>query len=123
METDRPDDFSRHHKYTGLPSLQCHSKTKAARWLCEFVYLPQRPGLKLVSSTAMDLKFIKHICREEDNLLTKEQPQPPMKNLLLGHLEIADECRTVFPKSAHVHLWPDYIREKCNLPEIYYVDW
>ncbi|KAK5942132.1 hypothetical protein PMZ80_006086 [Knufia obscura] len=50
-------------------------------------------------------------------------PQPPMTNLLLGHLEIADECRRVFPKGIHSHAWADYIREKWKLPETFYVDW
>jgi len=46
-----------------------------------------------------------------------------MRNLLLGHLEIADQCRAVFPKGVHMHVWADYIREHWKLPENFYVDW
>ena len=51
------------------------------------------------------------------------QPQPPMRSLLLGHLDLADECRKLFPKDIHSQVWPDYIREKYKLPETFYVDW
>lgn len=46
-----------------------------------------------------------------------------MKNKLLGHLHIAAEVTKLYPKGIHAHVWPDYIRTKYNLPEIFYVDW
>lgn len=53
----------------------------------------------------------------------KGLPQPPMQNLLMGHLYIADQCMTRFPKNTHAHTWPDYIREKYDQSETFYVDW
>ncbi|KAK5077308.1 hypothetical protein LTR51_002997 [Lithohypha guttulata] len=50
-------------------------------------------------------------------------PQPPMQNLLIGHLHIADLCRSLFPDDIHVHAWTDFVRERWNLPETFYVDW
>ena len=49
-------------------------------------------------------------------------PQPPMLNLLMGHLHIADECGKFF-KLMHPHVYLTYIREKYNMPEIFYLDW
>ena len=46
-----------------------------------------------------------------------------MKSKLLGHLYVADEVTKLFPPGIHAHVWPDYIRTKYNLPEIFYVDW
>ena len=50
-------------------------------------------------------------------------PQPPMTNWLLGHLEIAGECRRIFPNQAHVHNWARYIQKKYNMGDFFYVDW
>ena len=50
-------------------------------------------------------------------------PQPPMQNLFLGHLYIADECTRLFPKDIHSHVYPGYIKDKWNMPDIFYVDW
>ncbi|KAI1758533.1 cytochrome P450 [Hypoxylon sp. FL1150] len=63
-----------------------------------------------------------------DDLVRKRRqldglPQPPMKNKLIGHLQIADEVTKLYPKGIHAHVWPDYIRTKYNLPEVFYVDW
>ncbi|CAF9914788.1 MAG: hypothetical protein GOMPHAMPRED_008272 [Gomphillus americanus] len=49
-------------------------------------------------------------------------PQPPMKNLLLGHLHLADECSKLF-KGLHPHVYANYLRSKYNLPEVFYIDW
>lgn len=49
-------------------------------------------------------------------------PQPPMLNLLMGHLHIADECNKFF-ELMHPHLFINYIRDKYNMPEIFYLDW
>ena len=46
-----------------------------------------------------------------------------MLNKIIGHLHIADECQRLFPFNIHSHSFPDYIRTKYNLPEIFYVDW
>lgn len=67
--------------------------------------------------------FVNDILRKRKQLLASGVPQPPMQNLLLGHLYIAEECARVFPKRIHSHTWPDYIREKWNMPEVFYVDW
>lgn len=46
-----------------------------------------------------------------------------MINRVLGHLPIADECLQMFPSDSHPHHYGHYIREKWNLPEVFYVDW
>lgn len=46
-----------------------------------------------------------------------------MPNTLLGHLPIADECFARFPAGIHTHHFANYIREKWDLPEVFYVDW
>jgi cytochrome P450 len=46
-----------------------------------------------------------------------------MTNALLGHLPIADECLQRFPLNSHPHHFAHYIKEKWNLPEVFYVDW
>ncbi|KAH8673503.1 cytochrome P450 [Xylariales sp. PMI_506] len=65
--------------------------------------------------------FIFDVIRKRNKL--NGLPQPPMPNKLMGHLHIADECARLFPKGAHPHQWPFYIKEKYNLPETFYVDW
>ena len=50
-------------------------------------------------------------------------PQPPMTNWLLGHLEIAGECRRIFPREAHMHNWARYMQKKYNMGDFFYVDW
>ncbi|KAI1775371.1 cytochrome P450 [Hypoxylon cercidicola] len=63
-----------------------------------------------------------------DDLVRKRRqidglPQPPMPNKLLGHLQIAGEVAQLYPKGIHAHVWPDYMRTKYNMPDIFYVDW
>lgn len=45
-----------------------------------------------------------------------------MPNKLMGHLELAGELTRLFPGKVHAHVWPDYIRTKFDLPEVFYVD-
>lgn len=67
--------------------------------------------------------FVNDIVKKRKRLQASGAPQPPMQSLLLGHLYIAEECVRVFPKGIHSHTWSDYIREKWNLPEVFYIDW
>lgn len=55
--------------------------------------------------------------------LTSDQPQPPMGNIWLGHLQVAGECQKLFPPARHVHNWQHYIRKKYNLGDYFYLDW
>jgi len=45
-----------------------------------------------------------------------------MKSKLMGHLDLVQELMVVFPENVHSHVWPDYIRVKYNLPEVFYFD-
>lgn len=45
-----------------------------------------------------------------------------MPNKLWGHLPIIAECQKLLPEEGHPQSWPEYIRLKYNLPEVFYVD-
>lgn len=122
-----PHSPARRHWCCGLSGCRHHSQTKTARWIGKW-------APKLVSSPVSTHQSSHALATLHQNDLDKMcvsmcwlwQPQPPMDQKffrLWGHLPLAEELNKKFPKGAHMHLLPTYLRDKYNLPDLFYVDW
>ena len=78
-------------------------------------------GLAFVLLLAGGIKFFLTLRQKRAEL--NGLPQPPSRKWYLGHLEIAKECRDLFPPDCHPQAWARYVQKKYDLPEIFYLDW